>query len=178
MRCLLSLLLVFFFSFSVYAQTDSISDLPTIKNIHKVDSGVYRCSQPDISNFKELEEAGFKEILNLRRYHSDNSKTKETDLTLHHIKIRAEAIKEKHLLEAMRIIKDREGPILIHCHHGSDRTGAVIAMYRIIFQNWEKEQAIEEMKKGGYGFHKIYFNIPRLIRRIDVEEFRKKVFEE
>lgn len=164
---------------NIVAQSDNVkTPLPDIKNLHKVDQGVYRCSQPNKEQFLELEKIGFKEILNLRRYHSDNKDAVDTQLVLHHIKIRAEAVNEKHLLKALSIIKKRKGAILIHCHHGSDRTGAVVAMYRIVFQGWTKQQAIEEMKNGGYGFHGIYQNIPKLIEKIDIDSFKEKLSNE
>ena len=59
---------------------------------------------------------------------------------------------EEQLIEALRIIKNRKAPIVIHCHHGSDRTGAVCALYRVVFQNVSKEDAIHEMTEGGFGF--------------------------
>lgn len=160
-------------------QSQNSSDVYTllqIKNLHKIDEGVYRSSQPNNVEFEKLEKSGLKNVLNLRRWNSDNDEAKNTTLNLFHVKIRAEAIKEDDLLKALLIIKNREGDILIHCHHGSDRTGAVAAMYRIVFQNWSKEQAIEELKNGGYGFHNIYTNIPRLINNIDIESFKKKLF--
>ena len=45
-----------------------------------------------------------------------------------------------------------EGPVLVHCKHGADRTGCIVALYRIVFQSWSKEAAIDEMHNGGYGF--------------------------
>ncbi len=155
--------------------SDSILTEINIKNLHKVDSGVYRSKQPNKEQFIALENGGIREVLNLRRLHSDNKEAENTNLKLYHIKVRAEAIKEQHLLQVLKIIKNREGDILIHCHHGSDRTGAVIAMYRIVFQGWSKEEAINEMTNGGYGFHKIYSNIPKLIRKIDVENFKEQL---
>lgn len=67
-------------------------------------------------------------------YHSDYKPAKGTNLNLHWVKMRAGALTEEHLLKAFRVIRDREGAILIHCHHGSDRTGAIVAMYRILYQ--------------------------------------------
>lgn len=78
-------------------------------------------------------------------------------------------------MEALRVIRDRKGPILIHCLHGSDRTGGVLAMYRIVFQQYTKEEAIEEMKNGGFGFHKVYRNIVRMIRKADIEQMRQEL---
>jgi len=146
--------------------------------MHKVDEGIYRSSQPDALQFKELEKLGFSEVLNLRMLRSDKRKAKDTSLILHHKRMMAETLCKNDLLRALRVIKNRKGKILIHCHHGSDRTGAVVAMYRIVFQNWTKESAIDEMKNGGYGFHTIYTNIPKLLNRIDIEKFRNKLFEE
>ncbi len=165
-----------FASIGISAQTaDDKSLLVGIDNMHKVDDGVYRSGQPDKEDFIKLEKAGITEVLNLRRYHSDDDEAEGTSIKLHRIKTRAEAVSEEQLLEAMRIIKNRKGDILIHCWHGSDRTGIVVAMYRIVFQEWTKEAAIDEMINGGYGYHKIYGNLPDLINKIDIEEFKKKV---
>lgn len=46
--------------------------------------------------------------------------------------------------------------MVVHCWHGSDRTGAVIAAYRIVQQGWSQHDAIDEMINGGYGFHPIF----------------------
>lgn len=170
-------LILTFLLFSVVVFSQNIKSVPTIslKNFHKVDEGVYRSSQPKKSDFKDLEAFGIKEVLNLRRHHSDEKPAKGTDLKLHWVKMRAGALTEEHLLKAFRVIRDREGDILIHCHHGSDRTGAIIAMYRILYQGWTKKDAIEEMISDKYGFHSIYSNIPKLINGIDIDAFRDKL---
>jgi hypothetical protein len=49
-------------------------------------------------------------------------------------------------------------------------------MYRIIFQNRSKQDAIDELIHGGYGFHTIYTNIPRLIESSDIEKIKKQIF--
>ena len=83
---------------------------------------------------------------------------------------------EQQLLEALTLIKNRKGPLLIHCWHGSDRTGATVAAYRLVFQNWSKEQAIDEMVNGGYGYHAgIYPNLLELINKLDVAKIRKQL---
>jgi len=144
-------------------------------NLHQIDSGVYRSDQPYTEDFKALEKFGIAEVLNLRRFNNDEKKVKNTSLKLHHIPVHAHLLAEEHLVEAMRIIRDRKGPILIHCFHGSDRTGAVAALYQMVFLGVPKEDAIREMIEGGYGHHKIYINIPRLLRKIDVEKLRNEL---
>lgn len=177
MKRILILLTILWTTFQIasMAQEQNNDTISPLENFHKVDEGVYRSGQPNTSSFQWLEENNFKEVLNLRRYHSDNDEAKYTNLKLHRIKVRASRVKEKHLLQAMRIIRDRKGNILIHCHHGSDRTGAVIATYRIIYQGWTKEDAIKEMKEGNYGFHGIYRNLPKLIQNLDIEKFKEEL---
>jgi protein tyrosine/serine phosphatase len=85
-------------------------------------------------------------------------------------------ITDDKVIEALRIIKETDGPILIHCWHGSDRTGLVSAMYRIVFQGWTKEDAIDELTHGRYGHHTIYGNIPEYIEKADIVKIKATVF--
>ena len=146
-----------------------------LKNFYKIDKGVYRSEQPEAQHFKALKRYGITEILNLRYYHSDEKKAKETNLTLHHLRMNAHAIRNQDVIAALKIIKNRKGSILIHCFHGSDRTGVIIAMYRIVFQNWSKEAALEELQSEKFGFHPVYKNIPTYIKNVDVDYIRREV---
>jgi protein tyrosine/serine phosphatase len=42
-------------------------------------------------------------------------------------------------------------PILIHCRAGLHRTGIMTAIYRMEYQGWSREEAIDEMKENGFG---------------------------
>ena len=66
-------------------------------------------------------------------------------------------------------------PVLVHCQHGADRTGSMIAVYRVIVQGWSKDDAIREMKEGGYGFHRIWGNLPEWIENLDIDGVRREV---
>ncbi len=149
-----------------------------LHNMYMVDTGVYRAAQPEANGFTELEQMGIKEVLNLRRFNHNDKSAEKTGLTFHHIRMWASNCDWDKAVEALRIIKNRKGPILIHCKHGADRTGLVIALYRIVFQNWSKDDAIDELKNGGYNFHSIYANIPSFIENIDVEVLKKAVMKE
>lgn len=146
-----------------------------IENFYKVDKDIYRSGQPSTEAFREMEQLGIKEILNLRNFHSNKDEAKGTNLKLNRVAMNASTSEWDKLVEAMRIIKNRKGPIVIHCWHGSDRTGLVVALYRIVFQNWTKDEALDELENGGYGYHKVYGNIKTFIRNLNIEEFRKEV---
>lgn len=146
-----------------------------LDNFYRVDTGVYRANQPSAADFILLERYGIKEVLNLRNWHDDKDEAKGTTVKLHHLKTRASKIDEKDIVKALKIIRDRKGPILVHCWHGSDRTGVVIAMYRVVFQGWSKENAIREMTEGGFGFHQQFSQIIDMILRADVVSIKHEL---
>jgi tyrosine-protein phosphatase SIW14 len=41
-------------------------------------------------------------------------------------------------------------PIFIHCHYGEDRTGLIIALYRVEVQGWTPAKAYQEMLADGF----------------------------
>ena len=161
------------YSLGLFSQTAVKIDSLGLSNLYQIDKGVFRSEQPDELDFVNLEKYGITEVLNLRRWHSDDKKADK--LILYHIPMRAGKIKERDVVQALKIIKNRNGNILIHCKHGADRTGLIVAMYRIVFQNWTKEQAIDEMTQGDFGFHQIYSNIIDFIRNVDVENIKKQI---
>ena len=87
-----------------------------------------------------------------------------------------EKISEDDLYKILTVIRDAPKPLLIHCWHGSDRTGCAVAAYRIVFENWSVEDAISELMNPKYGHHKnIYTNIPALLRKADWKKIKATV---
>lgn len=133
-------------------------------NFHQMSNSVFRSEQPDASLIPELNQNKITTVINLRSRNADQDVFKNTAFNLVHIPINTWSINRDDLLQVMQTIQQaeqRQEKVLIHCYHGSDRTGASIAMYRIIFQNWSTEDALNEMKQGGYGFHPIWRNIEK-----------------
>jgi protein tyrosine phosphatase (PTP) superfamily phosphohydrolase (DUF442 family) len=147
-----------------------------LKNAYKLDDKLFRSAQPSREGFQEAEGMGITDVLNLREYHSDKGAAEGLGLVLHHVASEADEIGDVEIVSALRVIKQARGPVLVHCWHGSDRTGAVCAMYRIVFNHWPKEDAIDEMVNGGFGFHPMYENIVQYIRSADVDRIKEKVF--
>ncbi|MEM6684623.1 MAG: tyrosine-protein phosphatase [Bacteroidota bacterium] len=150
--------------------------LKTFKKLYKINDSIYRSEQPSRKGFQLLEEKGLVSILNLRRLKDDNGKAKKTDLTLIHIRLKTKAIDEDEILQVLKAIKNAKKPLLIHCWHGSDRTGITTAAYRIVFENWTKEAAIAEFRKPEFGYHeKWYPHLVTLLENLDVARFRKEL---
>lgn len=147
-----------------------------LRNFYLVEKGVYRSKQPVNKHVGELKSLGIKEVLNLRHTRSDRKELGEDNFRLHQVVMDAGNVSHEEVLLSLKIIKYRKGPILVHCHHGADRTGVTMAAYRIIFNNWSKAEAIDEMSNGGYG-HKVknFPNLVELINNIDVGYYRKQL---
>jgi hypothetical protein len=56
---------------------------------------------------------------------------------------------DEHVARALAIIEDAPKPILVNCRAGVDRTGVVVAAYRVLIEHQSVGQAIAEMN----GFH-------------------------
>lgn len=147
-----------------------------LDNFYQMTEQVYRSQQPDDEEMKQLESMGIRSILNLRKYHSDDDEAKGTSLNLIHLPVDAGDINDEFILGSLRAINVAEKPILIHCWHGSDRTGVVSAMYRMVFQGWPRERAIDEFINGGYGYHaRFYPNIEHYLQTVDIVSMRQQV---
>jgi protein tyrosine/serine phosphatase len=49
--------------------------------------------------------------------------------------------------------QDPTQKIFVHCYYGEDRTGVMVAAYRIAQQNWTADQAVSEMYSFGFHYH-------------------------
>ena len=95
--------------------------------------------------------------------------------TLHNVRMHLLYISDEDIIKILRIIQSADAPVLIHCLNGSDRTGVVAAMYRIVLQNWSKEEALNEMVNGGYGFHRVFININKYIDHVNIDRIRQEM---
>ena len=146
-----------------------------LSNLYMVNDSIYRCEQPDSLDFVLIHTIGIKSVLNLRVNYSDKDLIDGLPLYKYNVQMIPFNFGDKEIVRAMKILKNSPKPVIVHCLYGSDRTGAVIAMYRIIFQDWTKEEALNEMIYGGYNFHSIFINIPKYIKEADIINIKKEI---
>ena len=149
-----------------------------VKNLNRITPQLYRSAQPDAAGMRELEKLGVRTVIDLRDFNDDRKEARGTKLRLRRVKMDAWHIEDEDIVRVLALLRRKEhGPFLIHCQHGSDRTGIACAMYRLVEQLWSREDAIRELTDGGYGFHKTWANIPRYLRKVDIEKIRQRVDE-
>ena len=149
-----------------------------IPKLHRVSDDLYRSGFPREGGLVELESLGVKSILELSYFDIDSNlpDAKTTSLHIVHYPLLPLGIEQSMIFEMFDIYRDLEKPVLVHCYHGSDRTGLFVAIYRILYQNWSKEEAKDELINGGFGYHDVFTDVIAAIDDLDVEALREAVF--
>jgi protein tyrosine/serine phosphatase len=172
-----AVILLFGVTFAVFAQNGRWAapiQMAGVPNLYRVTGNIYRSGQPTNEGFQNLVKLGIKTVVNLREWHGDD--LRGTSLREERIKMRAWDPEPDEVARALSVILDDSGgPYLVHCQHGSDRTGTVIASYRIVAQGWDKRDAIREMTEGPYGFHEIWTKLPAFLESLNVGEMMASI---
>jgi tyrosine-protein phosphatase SIW14 len=132
------------------------SQSENLPNFLRVDDHVYRGAQPTNNGFKDLAERGIKTVVDLRDIgeHSQADEQKAvTDLGMRYVSVPMQGMstpKDKQIAAVLALLNDvTSGPVFVHCKRGADRTGTVIAVYRIFHDGWDSKRALSEAKSYG-----------------------------
>jgi protein tyrosine phosphatase (PTP) superfamily phosphohydrolase (DUF442 family) len=147
-----------------------------LRNFGRVDDGVLRCAQPTAQGCEGARRLGVRTVLNLRSEHDDVSVLAGTGLSRVHVPMRQWHVDERKVAAALRVLSDPAlRPVLVHCQEGRDRTGLVVAAYRVLYQGWTREEAVAEMR--AYGNHPLWANQRRWVLGFDADRMRRLVEE-
>ena len=157
-----------------------------LRNFGRVTKDIWRGAQPTASGYRNLVELGkVKSFLSLRRG------TNPDEVNLKVAKIAGVqcfqvAMKEwnpgennlRQLALAMKTLKKlsdnpKTRPVYVHCQAGRNRTGFVIATYRMVYQGWTADEAIREMR--AYHFYRIYSRDEIFLKNLDVRRLREMI---
>ena len=135
----------------VQAQTPA-SKLANIKNFGQLDERFYRGAQPkDIEDYKALAALGIKTVIDLTDESKEYERPMVESLGMKYVHIPMVAKKyptDEATAAFLKTVNDPEtGKFFLHCAGGRHRTGAMGAVYRFKFYNWNFDQVYKEMKQ-------------------------------
>ncbi len=141
-------------------------NIPGIVGFAKISDDLYRGAQPAAEGFLELKKRGIKTIVNLRSFHDDQKLITGAGFQYFHIHAKPWHPETQDVVQFLKIIADPQNrPVYVHCQQGVDRTGWMVAVYRMVIQGWNKDDAIGEMKS--FGFHSVWTDIPDYLSHLD-----------
>lgn len=129
--------------------------LPGVGNFHQVDNHVYRGAQPTNDGFRNLAKLGVKIIVDLREP-GDRSRSEEKLVIgdgMRYVPVPMNGMhapSNKSIAQVLNLLENPStGPVFVHCRRGADRTGSVIACYRIEYDHWQNDKALAEARSLG-----------------------------
>jgi tyrosine-protein phosphatase SIW14 len=161
---------------AAYAQ-----EIPIV-NFDQVNASLYRGGRPDgAAGIEYLRRLGIKTVISLQGGDLDNGPvtnlfvwliekgetqaeidaehalTEQAGMQFVNLRINSQAgvgaAEAERIRQALHIMHDPNAqPVFVHCAHGADRTGLVVALYRMIFENRTVAQAWHEMGEHGHGW--------------------------
>lgn len=127
-----------------------------IRNLWKVNAGLWRGGQPDEEGLCELARLGVKTVICLRFRISiidwERAVCEKLGLKFISIPLNYTTLPRAPQIERFfKTVDDAANhPVYVHCYHGSDRTGLMLGIYRIARDGWVVVDAYKEMKLCGF----------------------------
>ncbi|HKQ97062.1 MAG TPA: tyrosine-protein phosphatase [Candidatus Polarisedimenticolia bacterium] len=143
------------------------ADLP---NFHKVNEHLFRGGQPEAGGIARLKSLGIRTIVNLRHEPErvETEKAEAVGAGLRYFNVPMHGLDRPTDEQVARVqallLEPENWPVFVHCKAGADRTGVMIAYYRIVQAGWSAEEAIREAL--GYGMMKLEFRKRAFIREV------------
>lgn len=125
-----------------------------IENFRKVNDRIYRGAQPDDAAWPALAKLGVKTVIDLRREveHSvPNEKRMVEAAGMKYVNFPMNGFDTPTSEQMIKVLAlmDGEGPVFVHCKQGRDRTGTVVAAWRMQREQWNNEKALAEARECG-----------------------------
>ncbi len=143
---------------------DEKLSLDGVSNFGRVNKRLYRGAQPKPAGYAELKKLGIDTIVSFSVGGEEvaDEKNQVESLGMRFVSLpwsaQHEPTHEQVVAFFALLHDDPEKTIFVHCYRGADRTGVMVALYRIAFDHWTADQAIAEMK----AFHYHYIYLPHL----------------
>ena len=144
-------------------------NLPGLTNVGRVNQGVFRGALPEADGYVTLKRMGIRTVINLCSTESEKEKVEKAGMRSIEVpmEMSTEGLKEKVDMVVALMADPANRPVYVHCRQGRDRTGIVVAAYRMKVEKWSLADAEDEMHS--FGFNDIWVHFKRFIRKYSQE---------
>src|SRR5512133_509606 len=144
--------------------SERIYNLPGLSNVGRVAPGLLRGAEVGKDGYATLKSMGVKTVIDMRTTANEKNEVEAAGMKAIAIPIEMtrDGLKEKVDKVVALMADPANQPVYVHCRHGQDRTGIVVAAYRMKQQGWSLADAEAEMQ--AFGFNDVWVNFRKFIR--------------
>ena len=140
---------------STFASAQDATEQAGLPRFHQVSERLFRGGQPRAGGIHRLAELGIDTVVNLRgasdRTRSDEAQARTLGLNYFNVPLpvwgRPDEARVQRVFEI--IAAPESGRVFVHCKDGVDRTGTVVALYRMSREGWTPGDALAEAERQG-----------------------------
>jgi tyrosine-protein phosphatase SIW14 len=135
-------------------------------------AGIYRGAQPSAAGIETLKSRGVRTVIDLRDDARPDARenAEAAGLAYIHIPTNASHTDPAKIRTFLHAMSTSPRPVFVHCKAGCDRTGLEIAMYRVVVENWSRDEALRELYAHGYHWA-LFPGIARYVKTFDATRF-------
>ena len=129
-----------------------------VPNAGKISDALFRGAQPSAQGLAELKKLGVTTIVDLRGNRGEVrwERSRAEALGMHFVNLPMlgwSTPGDAQVAQLLKLFDDKNQKIFVHCRYGEDRTGVMVATYRIAEQKWNADEALLEMNSFGFHYH-------------------------
>lgn len=153
--------------------SERLYNLTGLSNVGRVAPEVLRGAQPGTGGYATLKRLGIKTVIDMRTSESEKAQVEAAGMKAIAIPIEMtrDGLKEKVDRVVALMADPTNQPVYVHCRHGQDRTGIVVAAFRMKQQGWTLADAETEME--AFGFNDVWVNFKKFIRQYGAQVMKK-----
>jgi len=132
----------------------TVAQPPGVQRFEQINEHIYRGGQPGEAGFQALAKMGVRTVIDLRykgaQSRSEKRIVESLGMRFVGIPMDMHAPTDGEMDHVLRLLNTSDGwPVFVHCEGGKDRTGTVIACYRITHDGWDNRKAYNEARQRG-----------------------------